>query len=46
MVQQCGLTKAEPFDIPSQQCGNVFVYFGFCQTFQPNKCVRDDVHGN
>ena len=23
IVQQCGLTKVEPFDIPSQQCGNV-----------------------
>ena len=22
------------------------LYFGFCQTFQPNKCVRDDVHRN
>ena len=23
LVQQCRLTKVEPFDIPSQQCGNV-----------------------
>ena len=22
------------------------LYFGFCQTFQPNKFVRDDVHQN
>ena len=22
------------------------LYFGFCQTFQPNKCVCDDVHRN
>ena len=22
------------------------LYFGFCQTFQPNKGVRDDVHRN
>ena len=23
LVQQCGLKKVEPFDIPSQPCGNV-----------------------
>ena len=52
LVQQCGRTKAEPFDIQSQQCGNMInmiiqnLYFGFCQTFQPNKFVRDDVHRN
>ena len=22
------------------------LYFGFCQTFQPNKFFRDDVHRN
>ena len=22
------------------------LYFGFCQTFHPNKCVLDDIHRN
>ena len=47
LVQQCGPTKVEPFDIPSQQCGNVcdehdhskFVFWFLSNILAQQMCV-------
>ena len=56
LVQQRGLTKVEPSDIPSQQCGNVcdehdhtkfvFWFLSNISAQQINVCVCDDLHRN
>ena len=53
LVQQCALTKVNHLTSHLNNVETCVInmitqnlYFGFCQTFLSNKCVRDDVHRN